>query len=218
MVITIDGLGVNGKSTLAEKISKQLGFKNFNTGAIYRCIALYILENDIDIDDIEYVIESIKNIHVEFVDGNILLNKIDVTDKIQTEDISLYSNKWATIPDIKLFVRNYQKEFIRNNNTVMEGRDIATRIAPNADVKFYLYSDFDTRVERLWNKNKNIAKEEIRKNLQIRDELDLNGGNFIKPKDAIEIDVTNYTIEEVYEIMMNHINKSLEKINSHSTI
>lgn len=205
MVITIDGLGVNGKSTLASKISKQLGLKNFNTGAIYRCIALYIIENNINMDNIDIVLESIKNINVDFLDGKTLLNGIDVTDKLQIEEISFYSTKWATIPEIKLFVRNYQKEFIRNNNTIMEGRDIGTRIAPNADVKFYLYSDFNIRVERLWNKNKNVDKEEIRKNLKIRDELDLNGGNFIKPQDAIEIDVSNSTIEEVYDLIMSYI-------------
>ena len=156
-------------------------------------------------DNIDIVLESIKNIYVDFLDEKTLLNGIDVTDKLQIEEISFYSTKWATIPEIKLFVRNYQKEFIRNNNTVMEGRDIGTRIAPNADVKFYLYSDFDIRVERLWNKNKNVDKEEIRKNLKIRDELDLNGGNFIKPQDAIEIDVSNSTIEEVYDLIMSYI-------------
>lgn len=211
MVITIDGLGVNGKSTIASKISKELGFKNFNTGAIYRCIALYIIENGIDIENIDFVMNSIKNINVDFIDGNVFLNGTDVTNKIQTEEISFYSTKWATIHNIKLFVRNYQKEFIKNNNTVMEGRDIATRIAPNADVKFYLYSDFETRVERLWNKNKNISKDEVRKNLRLRDELDFNGGNFIKPNDAIEIDVSKRTIEDVYELMMNHINKAINK-------
>ncbi len=205
MVITIDGLGVNGKSTLASKISKQLGLKNFNTGAIYRGIALYIIENNINMDNIDIVIERIKNINVDFLEEKILLNGIDVTDKLQTEGISYYSTKWATIPKIKLFVRNYQKEFIRNNNTIMEGRDIGTRIAPDADIKFYLYSDFDIRVERLWDKNRSVDKEEIRKNLKIRDELDLNGGNFIKPQDAIEIDVSNSTIEEVYDLIMNYI-------------
>lgn len=83
----------------------------------------------------------------------------------------------------------------------MEGRDIATRIAPNADYKFYLYSNFETRVKRLWKQNTNIDIEIIRNDLKIRDELDLNGGNFIKPINAFEIDTSNYTIEEVFEIM-----------------
>ena len=89
----------------------------------------------------------------------------------------------------------------------MEGRDIATRIAPNADYKFYLYSDFETRVERLWNENKSVDIETIRKDLKIRDDLDINGGNFIKPINAIEIDTTNYSIDEVYKIMIDKIKK-----------
>ena len=92
----------------------------------------------------------------------------------------------------------------------MEGRDIGTRIAPSAEVKFYLYSDFETRVKRLWNQNKKINIEEIRENLKIRDDLDINGGNFVKPKDAIEIDSTNYTLDEVYQIMINEINKVIK--------
>lgn len=209
MVITIDGLGVNGKSTLAKRISNELNFKNFNTGAIYRCIALQIIENKLDINKIEQVLNYIREMEVDFESDKIYLNKRDVTTKIRTEQISVVSTKWATIPKIKEFVRNFQKDFIEKNDTVMEGRDIGTRIAPNAEVKFYLYSDFETRVERLWNQNKKINIEEIRENLKIRDDLDINGGNFVKPKNAIEIDTTNYTLDEVYQIMINEINKVL---------
>lgn len=207
MVITIDGLGVNGKSTLAKRISNKLNFKNFNTGAIYRCIALHVIENKLDIDKIEDVLNNIRNIEIDFEDDKVYLNNKDVTKEIRTEQISVYSTKWATIPKIKEFVRTFQKDFIQKNNTIMEGRDIASRIAPNAEVKFYLYSDFETRVKRLWNENKNISIDEIRKNLKIRDDLDINGGNFVKPKDAIEIDTTNYSLEEVYQIMIDEINK-----------
>ncbi len=209
MVITIDGLGVNGKSTLAKRISNELNFKNFNTGAIYRCIALQIIENKLDINKIEQVLNYIREMEVDFESDKIYLNKRDVTTKIRTEQISVVSTKWATIPKIKEFVRNFQKDFIEKNDTVMEGRDIGTRIAPNAEVKFYLYSDFETRVERLWNQNKKINIEEIRENLKIRDDLDINGGNFVKPKNAIEIDTTNYTLDEVYQIMINEVNKVL---------
>ena len=207
MIIAIDGLGVNGKSTLAKKISNKLNFKNFNTGAIYRCIALQIIENNLDVENIENVLKSISNMDIDFENDRVYLNEKDVTTEIRTEQISVFSTKWATIPKIKEFVRNFQKEFIKKNDTVMEGRDIATRIAPNAEVKFYLYSDFETRVERLWNQNKNVDINEIRENLRIRDDLDLNGGNFVKPKDAIEIDTTNYTLDEVYNIMIDEINK-----------
>lgn len=207
MVITIDGLGVNGKSTLASMISKVLNFKNFNTGAIYRCIALRIIENKLDVEDIDTVLKEIENIHIDFIDDKVFLDGKDVSKDIRTEQISVCSTKWATIPKIKEFVRTFQKTFIKKYDTVIEGRDIATRIAPDADVKFYLYSDFETRVKRLWLQNTNEKIETIRKNLQERDEVDLNGGNFVKPLKAIEINTTNYTIDEVYNLMMQEINK-----------
>ncbi len=205
MVITIDGLGVNGKSTLAKMISEKLNFQNFNTGAIYRCIALKIINEKLDINNISQVIDRIKDIDIFFDKGKTYLDGKDVSTEIRSEQISVCSTQWATIPEIKETVRKIQRDFIKKYDTVMEGRDIATRIAPNADYKFYLYSDFETRVKRLWNENKTIDIETIRKNLKIRDDLDINGGNFIKPVNAIEIDTTNYSINEVYDIMINKI-------------
>ena len=205
MVITIDGLGVNGKSTLAKMISEKLNFQNFNTGAIYRCIALKIINEKLDINNISQVIDRIKDIDIFFDKGKTYLDGKDVSTEIRSEQISVCSTQWATIPEIKETVRKVQRDFIKKYDTVMEGRDIATRIAPNADYKFYLYSDFETRVKRLWNENKTIDIETIRKNLKIRDDLDINGGNFIKPVNAIEIDTTNYSINEVYDIMINKI-------------
>ena len=205
MVITIDGLGVNGKSTLAKMISKKINFKNFNTGAIYRCIALEIINHNYDTSNLDKIIGKLSNIKVDFIDEKVYLNDIDVTEKIQTEEISVKSTKWATLPEIKEIVRKIQKDFVQNNNTVMEGRDIATRIVPNAEVKFYLYSDFEKRVERLWRKDTQVDIETIRNNLKIRDDLDINGGNFVKPQNSIEIDTTNLNINEVLEIMLKEI-------------
>lgn len=207
MVITIDGLGVNGKSTLAKMISKEIGFKNFNTGAIYRCIALEIINRNLDIENVEQLIKEITNIDIDFEGDRVFLNNKDVSSEIRTEKISVFSTKWATIPEIKQVVRKIQKDFIKNNDTVIEGRDIATRIAPDADVKFYLYSDFETRVQRLWKQNTKVDIEEIRKNLKIRDDLDINGGNFVKPQSAIEIDTTDKNIDEVFKIMIREIKK-----------
>lgn len=209
MVITIDGLGVNGKSTLAKMISKELNYKNFNTGAIYRCIALEIINKKLNIEDIDNVIEEIENIDIDFRDEKTYLNNIDVTKDIRKEEISIKSTKWATIPEIKVLVRKIQKNFLEKYDTVMEGRDIAERIAPNAEVKFYLYSEFETRVERLV-KERKITLEEARDSLKIRDDLDINGGNFVKPKKAIEINTTDKTIEEVYDIMLEEIHKVMK--------
>lgn len=205
MIITIDGLGVNGKSTLSKMLADHFKYKNFNTGAIYRCIALKIINEKLDINDISNTLEQLKDIDINFESEKVYLDGIDVSKKIRTEEISFYSTKWATIPEIKEFVRVIQKEYIKKYDTIIEGRDIATRIAPNADYKFYLYSEFETRVQRLWKQNTNISIDNIRNDLKIRDNLDINGGNFIQPKDAIEIDTTNYNIDEVFEIMVNYI-------------
>lgn len=205
MVITIDGLSANGKTTLAKMISEELHIQNFNTGAIYRCIGYTILKEKLDINNISDVIEKIKKIKVTFEDGKTFLNGEDVTDKIREEEVTVCSNKWATILEIKEVVRNIQKDFIKKYDSVMEGRDIGTRIAKDADFKFYLYADFETRVNRLWGLKKNIDKNIIRENLKKVDDVDINEGNFIKPENAIEIDTSNLSIDEVYNIMINHI-------------
>lgn len=209
MVITIDGLGVNGKTTLAKRISNELGYKNFNTGAIYRCIALEITNKGLDIKDIENVISNIKDLKIDFDGNNVILNGEDVSKRIREEDISVNSTAWATIPEIKVLVRKIQKDFIEKHDTVMEGRDIGTRIAPNADVKFYLFSDFETRVKRLSLEEPDVDINTIIENLKVRDDLDINGGNFVKPTDAHEIDTSNKTIDEVYEEMMNIIKEKI---------
>lgn len=205
MVITIDGLSANGKTTLAKMISEELHIQNFNTGAIYRCIGYAILKEKLDINNISDVIEKIKKIKVTFEDGKTFLNGEDVTDKIREEEVTVCSNKWATILEIKDVVRNIQKDFIKKYDSVMEGRDIGTRIAKDADFKFYLYADFETRVNRLWGLKKNIDKNIIRENLKKVDDVDMSEGNFVKPENAIEIDTSNLTIDEVYNIMIKHI-------------
>lgn len=206
MIIAIDGLGVNGKSTLAKMLANNLNFKYFNTGSIYRCIALEIINNNLDVHNIENVIKHLKLINIDFDSERVFLEGIDVTNQIRTETISVKSTEWATIPEIKELVRKIQKEYINRNDVVIEGRDICTRIAPNADFKFYLYSNFETRVTRLYNSNKSEDIDTIRNNLIIRDKIDTEGKNFIKPKDAIEIDTTNLSINDVYNIMLEKIN------------
>ena len=207
MIITIDGLSINGKSTLAEMISKEMNIKNLNTGAIYRCVALEILNKNLDINNIEEVINKISNINIDFYNGETLLNGLDVTKRIREEEISILSTKYGIIPEIKQLVRKIQVDFIKNNNVIIEGRDIATRIAPNADIKFYIYADFETRVERLYKQLKNMDIDEVEKELKLRDEIEINSGSFLRPVDAIEIDTTEKDINEVFEIMMKEIRK-----------
>lgn len=186
-------------------IAEKLNFKNFNTGVIYRCITLKIINEKLDISEISKVIEKINNIDIYFKKDKTFLDGKDVSNKIREEQFTIYSTKIGSIPEIKEVVRKIQKLFIKKYDTVIEGRDIATRIAPDAEFKFYLYSDFETRVKRLWNINKSIKIETLRNDLKTRDELEIKNKDFIKPKNAIEIDTTNYSLNEVYDIMLKKI-------------
>lgn len=209
MIIAIDGLCINGKTTLAKMISDKLKFKIFGAGSVYRCIALEIINKNLDISDIQNVLKELENFDIDFIENRVILNNKDVTREIKTPEITLKSTVWGAIPEIKVFVRKIQKDFIKKYDTVMEGRDICTRVAPDADVKFYLYSDFEIRVQRALKDNPNLTIQEVSKNIKRIDDLDLNTGLFIMPENAIEIDTTNKTLDEVFEIMMTEINKKL---------
>lgn len=207
MIIAIDGLGTNGKSTLAKMISQKLGFKYYNSGAVYRCIALEIIRRNFDTNDWKATISKISDLEVDFENGKVLLNGEDVTNEIKAENFTIQAAKWSNIEEITNLVRQKQKEFLVKNNTVIEGRDIGARIAPNADIKFYLYSDIEARTQRIWEQDKTSDRNEIKRAILKRDKIEIEGGSFIKPNDAIEIDTTNLTIEEVYELMMEEINR-----------
>ena len=209
MIIAIDVLCINGKTTLSKMISDKLKFKNFGAGSVYRCIALEIINKNLDINDIQNVLKELENFDIDFIENKVILNNKDVTKEIKTPEITLKSTVWGAIPEIKVFVRKIQKDFIKKYDTVMEGRDICTRVAPDAEVKFYLYSDFEIRVQRALKDNPNLTIQEVSKNIKRIDDLDLNTGLFIMPENAIEIDTTNKTLDEVFEIMMTEINKKL---------
>ena len=212
MIIAIDGLAINGKTTLAKRIADSIGFKYFSAGALYRCKALTIINKGLDINNIEDTVKELEKMKIDFQGEKTYLDGIDVSKTMREEEISIKSTEWGAMPEIKAVVRNIQRKFIKENNTVMEGRDIGTRIAPNADVRFYLYSEFQTRVERI-HKQRNITIEEAEKHLAQIDDMDLNDGNFIKPIGAIEIDTTNLSLDEVYQTMMNSINRVLDRKN-----
>lgn len=207
MVITVDGLGVNGKTTLAKRIAKHYNLKWLGTGIIYRIITLLIIENNIDYDDEESITKLLNNLDINVSGDSIFLDDKDVTDRIHMQDISVLSTDLARKPFIKNCIYVFQKNFVNKYDSIIEGRDCGTIAAPNANVKFLLYASLEERAKRL-SKSLNISFEEAKESLIKRDELDLNG-NFIKPENAFEIDTTNYTLDQVYEIMVQIIDKAM---------
>lgn len=211
MVIAIDGMSATGKSTLAYRLSRKLNLKYLNSGSIYRCIALKIMNNEIDLSD-EHLKDKVINLDIDFEvvsdKQRVYLDKIDVTDKIRLEEVSVFTPTIANNKELKQAIREIQAKFAKNGNIVIEGRDIGTRIVPDADYKFYISSSLEKRAERLYNERKNIEEityEEILIDLKNRDDKDIKDGNFIKPENAIEIDTTNLNLEEVLDLMLSYI-------------
>ena len=212
MIIAIDGMSATGKSTIAFLLAQKLNLTYLNSGSIYRCVALKIMNNEIDVENEEEFINKIENMNIEFkIEDNIqkvFLDNKDVTSRIRDEEVSVFTPKYAGTKAMKTGIRKLQKAFVDKGNVVIEGRDIGTVIAPNADYKFYLYANLDVRADRLYNGIKDkqdVTREEVYNNLKNRDEKDIEDNSFIKPENAIEIDTSDKNIEEVLDVMLSYI-------------
>lgn len=215
MIISIDGFSATGKSTIAFLLAERLKLKYLNSGSIYRCIALKIMNKEFNVNDSD-IYEKIVNMNIDFkIENNnqrVYLDNIDVTDDIRKEEVSVFTPTFANNPIIKSAIREIQKRFVNEGNVVIEGRDIGTRIAPNAEYKFYLYCSLDERARRVYNeriKKEKITYEEIYNDIDKRDKKDILDGNFIKPSNAIEIDTTNSSCEEILNKMLTYIREEI---------
>lgn len=211
LIISIDGFSATGKSTLAFLLAKKLGLKYLNSGSIYRCIALKIMNNEFNVNDSD-IYDKIISMNIDFkIEDDIqkvYLDGIDVTNKIRMEEVSVFTPSFASNPIIKSAIRKLQQNFVNEGSVVIEGRDIGTRIAPNANYKFYMYCSLEERAKRVFNERKikeDITYEEVYNDIDLRDKKDISDGNFIKPNNAISIDTTDKTIDELLEIMLSYV-------------
>ena len=213
--IAIDGPSGAGKSTIAKDLSKKLNFIYVDTGAMYRAIALYFYENDIDISLEDVVSFHLSNIDIDikYEDGKqiVLLNGKDISESIRTEKIGGMASSISVFSEVRSKLLNLQRNLAMKNKVVMDGRDIASHVLPNADLKIYLTASVDTRADRrykeLKEKGLDVNLEEIKKEIEIRDYRDTN--REIAPlrqvKEAILIDSSNLSIEEVVEKIISFI-------------
>ena len=206
MVITIDGLSGNGKTTLADMIAKHLGYKRVSAGDFFRCITYEMLTKGLDIDNNrDQTIEHLNSLDISYDDnGNVLLNGVNVSEAIRSNEVSVNSSKIANNKDIQSIVTLLQRHYLDKNNVVLDGRDVGTRVAPDADFKFYIYADRETRINRLMEEKPGSERAQIEKDLETRDLYDLRG-NFVRPMGAFEIETSNKTLDEVCQEMLSHI-------------
>ena len=203
MIITIDGLGGTGKTSQSKTLAKKIGFKCFDTGAIYRAITLKLINEGIDPRNTEELYEMLESSNIIFDNEKVFLDGIDVSERIRKMDITINSAYIATIKDIKKKVIEIQKSFGNKYDTVMEGRDIGTRIFPNANVKFYLTATPEVRAKRRFLEGKdNLTYEEILEKMKERDRIEITAKSIIIPDDAVIIDTSNRSFEEVNSIML----------------
>ena len=218
--IAIDGPSGAGKSTLADALSEKLGCIHLDTGAIYRTVALFVIESGVDPKDTEGVIALIPktDIKIEYIDGKqrMLMSGEDVTGRIRTPEISAGASVVSAIPEVRTYLLDLQRDFARKNSVIMDGRDIGTVILPNATVKFFMTASDDARAERrcaeLREKGENVTLDDVKAAMAKRDENDKNRKTApaIPADDAIPLDNSG-SFDETVKKALKIIKKTIRK-------
>ncbi len=212
VIIAIDGEASTGKSTQAKKIAEKFDFNYRDSGAYYRAITLYLIQNNINSND--NISQSVLNqISIEQVYKDkklsIYLNGNDVTQKIRGFKVSVNVSNFAKKPEIRDFVYEQLRSSAKSNSLVIDGRDIGTVVFPNATFKFFLLADPKIRAERRHKQinDKSVKLESIEEEIILRDNTDSTRkiAPLKKADDAFEIDVTLLTIEQVFEKILSKI-------------
>lgn len=210
MIVAIDGPAGTGKGTIAGLISKRLGYTYIDTGAMYRCVTLKMLNEGISVDaDIEVIKDLLERTKIEFININgkqcVFLDDEDVTEEIRTPRVNELVSPVSAIKEIRIKLVDMQRELGKAANVIMEGRDITTVVFPNAEVKIYLTADASERASRRYKeliaKGVDTTYEATYDSIMKRDENDMKKemGALKIAEDAVVIDSTEMSIEEVYE-------------------
>ena len=204
MIIAIDGPAGSGKSTIAKLIAKDLGLVYLDTGAMYRLVTLKALNEGI-LGDFEKIKKMLDNLNIDIKENGFYLDNVDVSDEIRKPIVSENVSDIAAIREVREKMVDLQRKFSESKNVILDGRDIGTVVFPNANVKIFLVADAKERANRrykeLVKKGENVKIEEIYENILKRDEIDSTRKEspLVKAQDAVEIDTTFKTIEEVKE-------------------
>lgn len=222
VAIAIDGPAGAGKSTIAKTVSKEMSYIYVDTGALYRSIALSLLNNKVDIkniDDVKTLLEKTK-IEIKFVNGEqrVFLNGEDVSEKIRTTEVSMMASASSAIPEVRAFLLELQRSIAKENNVIMDGRDIGTVVLPNAQVKIFLTASAECRAKRRYNDyilagNTDESYEKILADIKERDYNDSHRAIApLKPaEDSVVIDTSNDTLEESVQRIISTVNNILNK-------
>lgn len=220
IIITIDGYASTGKSTQAKNIAKKLDYTYIDSGAMYRAVTLYaIRKNILNESRINTLINSLVDINIEFKKNKnvqkIYLNGEQVENEIRMSIVNSNVSKLSTIPEVRNFLLSKQRDYGKNKGLVMDGRDIGTVVFPNAECKFFFNAKQEVRAKRRHLEQRRKGNLEtyhkVFENIVERDRIDTNRqfNPLKKSPDAIEIDVSDLTENEVFNKLWGHITKKI---------
>ena len=218
--VAIDGPAGAGKSTIARKAAAELGFIYVDTGALYRTVALNALRNDVEnTKNPEEVIPTLKTAEVslKFIDGeqHVFLRDEDVSTAIRQNEVSMAASNVSSIPEVRTFLFDLQRNIAKNNDCIMDGRDIGTVVLPDAKIKIFLTASPEARADRrfkeLQEKGQDVSYDVILKEIKERDYQDMNRETapLKQAEDAVLVDTTEIGLAESIELMINTIKERL---------
>lgn len=218
--IAIDGPAGAGKSTIAKNIAEKLGYIYVDTGAMYRAMALYFLRMGIDSNDQKGIEEACEDVNVTIEYKNneqiVLLNGENVNGLIRTEEVGNMASASSVYKNVRLKLVELQRELAKNENVIMDGREIGTFVLPDADLKIYLTASSRERARRRWAELKdrgiNADLDEIEQDIIIRDDRDMNRefAPLKKADDAILVDASDLTVDQVIDTIIKYYNINIK--------
>ena len=221
-IVAIDGPAGSGKGTITKLVGKKLDFVTFDTGAMYRAVSYYMIKNSISLTDKTSIEKMLREIDIKIDFENkmqvLYLNSQKLVKELRTKEVNEIVSQVSHIPEVRIAMVDLQRKLANGVNVILEGRDIGTNVFPNANVKIYLDASAEERANRRLKQNlengiTNISYEEILENIKFRDNNDKTSdiAPLKKADDAIVVDSTNMSIDEVVDTILKIIDKKLEK-------
>lgn len=218
--IAIDGPAGAGKSTIAKRVAEELNFMYVDTGALYRAVALCAIQKNIEPDDSQRVSEMLSEIKVQLAfnyrfEKVVLLDGKDVSSRIRTPEVSMAASKISALPQVRAYLLDLQRDIAKENNVIMDGRDIGTVVLPDAKVKIFLTASPQVRAERrykeLSEKGANVSFDEVLRDVNERDYNDSHRKTApLKPaEDSVFVDTTDLDFEQSVEKIISVIKERI---------
>lgn len=213
--VAIDGPSGVGKSTIAKAVAEKYGMVHLDTGAMYRCVAYYLKNNPVNLDDDKALKEKLDEIHIRFEGKEVYLNDVNVSKEIRDNEISMYASKTSSYPLVREKLVALQQQITADKGYIVDGRDICSVVLRDAEVKIYMDASASARAERRYkeylSKNVDVKYEDILKDIEQRDYQDMHReiSPLVRTEDAAYIDTSDLSIDQVIEAVDNVIKSKI---------